>query len=230
MSILVQVSELQERARVLTDIPAFTADTHVTTAMILDFVKQSAQKLAGLIQEAGASEQYLTLSTTLSTTANVATVSLPANSMDVIRVALVIDGTREAQLNAAPLDYWAPDNSFWSELYLPLYRAIGNTLTFYPTPQQVYDVRVYYTVGFTVTATSDYLALRNNWDEFIVNDVCVRIRNRQNKAAQEFMQERAVAEDAIRRQLRRDLASPRTVRDLRCHTSPYPVRRRGFYE
>src|SRR5688572_3438947 len=134
MSMLVTVSDLQERFRVDTDILAFSTDTHVTTAMALDFVKRSAQKLAGLIQEAGASEQYLTLNTTLSTVADVPVVSLPANTADVIRVALVLDGDREVQLQVAPLDEWNPDQVNWDNNFIPYYRVMGATLTLFPTP------------------------------------------------------------------------------------------------
>jgi hypothetical protein len=225
MSLLVTVAELQESARVLTDIPAFTTDTHVTTAMALDFVKKSAQKLAGLIQEAGADEQYLTLSTTLSTTAGIPTVSLPANTMDVIRLAMVVGGDREVQMSIAPLDWWDPGPAFWIEPEnVPMYRVIGNTVTLFPTPTSVRTIRAYYTVGFTVVTTADILALRNNWDEFIVQDVCVRIRNRQNKDASAERAERAEAEAAIRRQLPRDRAGVRQIRDVR--DVPYDGRRR----
>lgn len=228
MSTIVTVSDLQERFRVDTDILAFTTDTHVTTAMALDFVKRSAQKLAGLIQEAGASEQYLTLNTTLSTVADVPVVSLPANTADVIRVALVLDGDREVQLQVAPLDEWNPDQVNWDNNFIPYYRVMGATLTLFPTPTAVRSLRVYYTVGFTVTSTSDVLALRSNWDEYIVANCCVLVRNRQNKAAQEFLLERDRAESAIVRQLKRDRAGVRQVRDLRCNWRP-EMRRRGFY-
>lgn len=228
MSMLVTVSDLQERFRVDCDLPAFTTETHVTTSNALDFVKRSAQKLAGLIQEAGASEQYLTLNTTLSTVADVPVVSLPANTADVIRVALVLDGDREVQLQVAPLDDWNPDQVNWDNNFIPWYRVIGATLTLFPTPTAVRSLRVYYTVGFTVTSTSDVLALRSNWDEYIVANCCVLVRNRQNKAGQEFLLERDNAERAIVRQLKRDRAGVRQVRDLRNDWRP-ELRRRGYY-
>lgn len=228
MSMLVTVAELQERFRVDTDIPTFTADTHVTTTNALDFVKRSASKLAGLIQESGASEQYLTLSTTLNTVADVPVVSLPANTADVIRVALVLDADREVQLNVAPLDDWNPDQVNWDNNFIPWYRVIGATLTLFPTPTAVRSLRVYYTVGFTVTSTSDVLALRSNWDEYIVANCCVLVRNKQTKAGQEFLLERDRAESAIVRQLKRDRAGVRQVRDVRGDWR-FEMRRRGYY-
>jgi hypothetical protein len=228
MSMLVTVAELQERFRVDTDIPAFSADTHVTTTNALDFVKRSASKLAGLIQEAGASEQYLTLNTTLNTVADVPVVSLPANTADVIRVALVLDGDREVQLNVAPLDDWNPDQVNWDNNFIPWYRVIGATLTLFPTPTAIRSLRVYYTVGFTVTSTADVLALRSNWDEYIVANCSVLVRNKQNKAGQEFLLERDRAEAAIVRQLKRDRAGVRQVRDVRGDWR-FEMRRRGYY-
>lgn len=219
MSLLVTVSELQERVRTQCDLPAYTTETHVTTAMILDFVKLSAQKLAGLIQEGGADEQYLTLSTELTTVPNVPLVSLPVNTADVIRLAMVVDGNdREVQMSVAPLDWWDPGPAFWLEpSNVPMYRLLGNTISLFPTPTTERTIRAYYTVGFTVSSVSDTLALRSNWDEFIVQDCCVRVRNRQGKDASEFRAERAEADAAIRRQLLRDRAGVSQVRDVRPH-------------
>lgn len=225
MSLLVTVAELQERFRVECDIPAFTTDTHVTTAMALDYVKLSAQKLAGLIQEAGGDEQYLTLSTNLSTVADIPVVSLPANTADVIRLAMVVGGDREVQMTIAPLDWWDPGPAFWIEPEnVPMYRIIGNTVTLFPTPTSVRTIRAYYTVGFTVTLTTDILALRSNWDEYIFQDCCCRVRRRQNKDGSDFKEERDRAEASIRRQLMRDRAGVHQIRDVR--SVPYDGRRR----
>lgn len=216
MSVLVLVSDLIERVRLDCEQPTFDANTHVTATAALDFIRRSASKLAGLVQEAGASEQHLTLSTTLTTTANVATVSLPANTIDVIRLAMVIDSNREAVMELASMEDWDPGPAWWNDPWsVPRYRLIGGTVTMFPTPSTARAIRAYYTVGFTVTATTDLLALQPNWDEYIVANACVLVRNRENKDASEFRAALAEADGAIRRQIRRDKNAVHVTRDVR---------------
>jgi hypothetical protein len=215
MSQLVTVSELQERVRVDCGLPVYTADTNISTTTILEFVKRAAQKLQGLIQQYRADEQYLTLSTTLTTVADVPVVSLPSNCQDLVRVSMEIDNDREIQLSPAPLEMWDPNQYFWDVNAVPMYRVIGNTITLFPTPTSARTLNVYYTVGFTVTATSDILALRPNWDEYIVQWCNIFVRNRQEKASPEFRDALSIAQQEIVGQLRRDRAGPRQARDLR---------------
>lgn len=218
MSILVQVSELIERSRLDCALPAYSTETLITSAAVLDYTKRSAQKLAALVQQHGADQQYLTLNTTLSTVAGVPTVSLPSNTLDVVRISMLTDGTNEVMLSPAPLDMWDPNPGLLSQMdwAVPMYSVQGNTITLYPTPTSVRTLRLYYTVGFTVTDTTDYLALRPNWDEFIVNHTNILIRGRQEKEAGQFASLLSAAQDAIVSQVKRDRAGPRQIRDVRC--------------
>lgn len=215
MSITVAVSELIERTRIDCGLPAYSTNTNITSAAVLDFTKRSAQKLAAYVQQLGADQHYFTLNTELSTIADIPIVSLPTNALDVVRIALVLDSTREVQLSVAPLDWWDPDPNYWDQNRVPMYSVQGNTITLYPTPTSVQTLRLYYTVGFTVTATSDTLALRPNWDEFITNSTNIMVRNAQEKACPEFMDAFDRAAAAIATQVRRDRAGVRQVRDVR---------------
>lgn len=215
MAILVQVSTLHERTRVDCDLPTYTTNSNVTLATILDYTQRSAQKLAALIQQYGSDEKYLTLSTTLTTTPSVATVTLPSNTLDVERVAMVIDANRETLMFPAPLEDWSPGTTLYDPDQVPSYRVIGNTLTLFPTPTTARTLRVYYSVGFTVSSTSDVLALRPNWDEFIVQYQNMLVCLRQGKSPGQFQQFFGDAGLAIMGQLKRDRAGPRQVRDLR---------------
>ena len=221
MSILVQVSELVERSRLDCALPTYGTETLITSAAVLDYVKRAAQKLAAFVQANGADQQYFTLNTTLATVADVAVVSLPVNTLDVQRIAMITDGTNEIMLSAAPLDGWDPSPSFLASLdwAVPRYSIQGNTITLYPTPTSVRTLRVYYTVGFTVTALVDYLALRPFWDEYITACVNILIRARQEKDATEFLRAKAEAEQAIVMSLRRDRAGVHQIRDVR---EPWP--------
>jgi hypothetical protein len=217
VSIIVQVSDLIERCQTDCALPEFSTETLITSAMVLDYMKRGAQKLAALIQQNGADQQYLTLDTTLAITANSPIVSLPVNTLDIIRVAIITSGSQECMLEPADVGAWDPNPGLLTSLDLavPRYSVQGNTITLYPTPTNAGTLHVYYTVGFTVTATSDYLALRPNWDEFIVNWANTMIRMRQEKDAADFVYARKEAENAIVSQLKRDRAGPRQIRDVR---------------
>jgi hypothetical protein len=231
MSFTVLVSELQERVRLDCGLPVYTANTNISTALILDFVKRSAQKCYAIAQRAGADQHYFTTNSTLATVANVATVSLPTNAQDVVRVAMVDPSGREVKLDPASLDNWDPATQGTSTYldYVPRYRVIGSTITLFPTPTAVRSLRVYYTIGFTVSATGDSLAMRPFWDEYIVNNCNVLVRNRQGQACPEFMQERDAAAGAISQTIKRDRAGPRQVRDVAPNFFNSYGRRRGFY-
>lgn len=216
MSILVPVSDLVERIQLDCGLPEFTTNTAITSAAVLDFVKRGAQKLAGLVQSAGAGEQYLSLTTSLTTTAGVPTVSLPSNTQDVLRVGWMYDGDREIQLSVASIDAWDSSEPNWGVDAVPTFRVMGNTLMLFPTPQSVKTINLFYTVGFSVTSTSDILALRESWDEFIVAEANIMVRNRLEKACPEFLMARDEARSAVVSQLRRDRAGIRQVRDVRC--------------
>jgi hypothetical protein len=215
VAILVPVSTLHERTRVDCDLPTYTSNSNITLAMILDYTQRAAQKLAAHIQQYGSDEKYLTLSTTLTTTPSVATVTLPTNTLDVERVSMVIDTNRETLMYPAPLEDWSPGTTMFDPEQVPSYRVIGNTLTLFPTPTTARTLRVYYSVGFTVSSTADVLALRPNWDEFIVQYQNMLVSLRQGKATGQFQQFFADAGLAIMGQLKRDRAGPRQVRDLR---------------
>lgn len=227
MSLLVTVSDLQERVRTDCGLPTYTTETNVSTADILDFVRRGAQKLAGLIQQYRADEQYLTLSTTLSTVAGVPVISLPANCQDVVRLGMVLDnGDREIPLEVAPLDEWQAESYFWDSNTIPKYRVIGNTITLFPTPQSVRTINAYYTVGFTVATSADVLALRPNWDEYIVNFCNILVRRRQEKDASDFRADLAQTTQELVSQLKRDRAGIRQVRDVRTPLFDLPRNRR----
>lgn len=228
--ILVPVTDLQTRVQLDCGLPAYSADTNITTTAILDFVKRSAQKLSGIVQRAGAGEHYLTTDSVVSTVVGIPFVSLPTNALSLVRIAMVVSGDREVMLDSAPIDSWDPNAAGFLDNIdtVPVYRVIGNTITLFPTPQQVRDLRLYYTLGFQVTSSADVLALQPFWDEYIVANCNVLVRNRQEKACPEFLQERSEAESAVISQIKRDRASPRQVRDLQGNFFDYFYPRRGM--
>jgi hypothetical protein len=231
MSFTVLVSELQEQVRLDCGLPVYTTNTNISTALILDFVKRSARKCYAIAQRAGADQHYFTTQSSLSTVVGVATVALPSNAQDVVRVAMVDTQGREVMLEPAALDDWDPTAQGMSAYLdiVPRYRVIGDTIKLFPTPQTVRTLRVDYTIGFTVASTASSLAVRPFWDEYMVANCCVLVRNRQSQACPEFITERDAAAGAITQTIKRDRAGPRQIRDVAPNFfDSYGRRRRGL--
>jgi hypothetical protein len=225
MSQLVTVSTLTERVRTLCDLASYTTNTGVTTAAILDLIKTSFSELAAIVKEY-TTEQLLTTSGTLTTTASVSTVSLPTNFSDLVRIAWQKDSTTEIDLEKANSDQFlaTPQGGYssgWDGYGVIRYRLMGPaTIELFPTPDAAYTLRLYYTTGIYVTSTSDVVMMRDGWDQWVVFNTCGLVRMRQQKTAEDpgpgsFFAQRDKKEADIRRQLKRDKFGINRIKDVR---------------
>jgi hypothetical protein len=197
--------------RVRCGLPTFTANTNITTAMILNMVQESARDLSGLLNEM---DWYFVTTSTLNTLANVPMVSLPTNFAQLLRLTWVRDDSWRYDVPAANLEQ-VPSSPVMSwESCLPSYRLIGDTLTFYPTPQAVYDLELLYSTGAFLVDAADTLYGQIGWDTWIVYNCCCIVKQRQDEEYGAFAQERASKLLEIRGQ-RRDHAGVKQPRDVR---------------
>lgn len=225
MSKFVTVSTLAERVRQLCDLGDYTTDTTITQACILDFLQVSLTELAAIAKEY-TTEQMLTSSGTLTTTASVSTVSVPTNFSDLVRLSWMKDATTEIdmikadsnQFQAAP---YGSSSSGWGGYGEIRYRIMGPaTIELFPTPDAAYTLRLYYTTGIYVTATTDTVMMRDGWEQWVVFNTCGLVRMRQQKTAEDlgpgsFFTQRDKKEMDIRRQLKRDKFGVNRIRDVR---------------
>jgi hypothetical protein len=215
MATSVLVSEVLEEARVRLDLPAFSTTTFVTSAAALNFVKFGARRLSAILRRAYGSE-YFTTRTTLSTQANVDTVSLPSNFTDLRQLAWMRTSTESVPLEMASVDEWlasSEDVQPWNSA--PKYRLIGQTITLYPCPNAIYTLSLYYDTGIFVTATSDTISAQPGWEEWLVLDFCIRVRQKEEKDASDFIVEReSVEQEILAAAQARDRFQTHTVRDL----------------
>lgn len=209
----VLVSDIQERVRTLCDLPAYTTTTPITSAMILDYVTVSANLLGALVKEAS-SEMYFVSSSTLTTTAGVAFVSVPSGFADLLRLSWQKSSSQDIPLDVADVDAFDAYPQAWGNR-VPQYRLIGQTIQFYPTPDAAYTLNCYYSTGLRPTSASDSLVLRDGWDLWIGLQAAVFVRMRQQKEASDITAMLGKVESDLKRQLHRDRFGPRQVRDLR---------------
>lgn len=209
----VLVSAIQERVRVLCDLPVYTADTPITSAMILDFVKVATELLAAIVGEASA-ELYFASSTQVTTVPGTPLVPVPAGFVSLLRVSWQRSTSEDLPLEVASVDHFDAYPHAWSSI-VPQYRLIGQDLKLFPTPDAAYTLNVYFSTGLSPTAPTDLLVLRAGWDLWIGLQTAMLVRARQQKDASDFAMLLGKSEQDIRRQLRRDRWGIRRVRDLR---------------
>lgn len=214
MSVAHLVSSLQERVRFRCALPAFTADTNVTTADILLLVQESVRELCGLMAEFNP-DAYFATTSDLATTANVASVALPTSFTKLLQIHWKKSASETIPLRLANLEdvgLLTPTLD-WVNKW-PAYRLEANTLEFFPTPKAVYTVAVRYSTGLFPTAAGDTLQLELGWDEWVVLDCCCKVRQRQEKAYSEFAGERTDKEMKIKDRARRDRVGYAQTRDV----------------
>lgn len=224
----IQVSTMQERARVMCGLPAFSTETTVTTADILDFAKTACAMLGGIVKEYGG-EWHTAASTTLTTVPDVDVVSLPSALSELLSLTWQKSATEEIELVRATVDEMRAYPNAWGDGYPIRYRLVGQTLTLFPTPNDDYTLNVYYTTGLYPTTAADYVSCRDGWDQWIALQMAIMCRAVQQKACPEFDGQLEKVEASIRRQLRRDKYGPRQARDVRGNTARAYLRSRLPY-
>jgi hypothetical protein len=209
----VPVSAIQERVRVLCDLPVYTTDTPITVDVILDFVKVATELLAAIVGEASA-ELYFASAAQLTTAPGVPTVALPAAFTSLIRVSWLKSVSEDIGLEVASSDHFEAYPSAWLNV-VPRYRLSGQSLQLFPTPDAAYTLNAFFSTGLSPTTAADVLVLRAGWDLWIGLQTAILVRARQQKDASDFSMLLGKVENDLRRQLKRDRWGIRRVRDMR---------------
>jgi hypothetical protein len=221
MSRLVQLSTIRDRVITLCDLPAaLDTTTSPTASQMLDLLQVSASMLSGMVREFPGASLHFAESSTLTTASGIASVSLPSSASDVLRVAWSRDATTEVLLQRATVEQMRPSPQGWDTAMVPTYRVVGNTLEFYPTPDGVYNISVYYSTGLYPSSTASYLWCMDGWDQWVAIHASTLVRARQQRACPELDMMLAQLGQGLRNQFKRDI-SPAQVRDVRCEPVGY---------
>jgi hypothetical protein len=219
----VALSTIQARVITLCDLPeTLDTDTPVTSAQMLDFLKLACSLLGGIVKEYAA-EMYFTTSGQLSTVADTPTVALPSGFSQLQRLVWLRSDTEELELVPATVEHMAAHPRSWgaSETVLIAYRIVGQTIELYPTPDAVYTLKAHYSTGLYPADINASFVAQDGWDQWVTLYTCLLVRKRQQKDASDFMlalygpDGRSGVEGNVRKQLKRDRAGVRRVRDVR---------------
>lgn len=213
----VTLSNVREAIRTRYELPTFSSSTWVTTTQINALINASLQALYGMLIEAYG-DNYFTESTTLTTTADVNTTSLPSGSYKLVALWWVrgtddVVRIRRADVDDMRLAYYSSKD--WNA-YGPKFRLLGaSSIQWLPTPSAAYDVRcVHVKLPSDLSADGDTFEAGAGWEEWVVNDVCAMLAAREEKDPSLYLQKRADAETRIRQQApERDEGSPLQIRD-----------------
>lgn len=214
MGISIAVSDLIEDVRLRAELPTYTTSTSVRTADILYWIKRSLQRLSGIIWSSGDASQ-LALETTLTTTAGIDMISMPTDMQALVSIYYVRDSSYEVPMDRMnPDDLGDVEQRDWDG-EVPRYTLKGESIQLRPVPAGAYTVRIEYVTGLVISASTDVVQLYSGWDEWVVLDAAIKVKQRLQQPYVEIMQEREKVEAEIRRQVDRDRYRGAVVRDLR---------------
>lgn len=217
-------------------IPTPAVGEFLTPDMCLDFIQSGCERLSGLVTRAFG-DGYWRQTATLATQAGLDLVSLPQDTMTVSSVHWLTNDTAYSLGRADVHEYdprsqsWGQPND-WSLAYgvMPMYTLEANVLRLVPTPNQVYSLRVAYTTGLFVTALSDTIPANLGWKEFLINDFCETVGQREQKDVSQFTQRRLEVQQQILDQAaQRDRFATYQVRDTRSVDRRSVLNRRRYY-
>lgn len=205
------LAQLRQEVRQRADLES---SNHVTDSEVNRYVNQSCAALHGLIAEAD--EDYLTVSTTITTVAGTGTYAFTGYRIRWVEA--VINGL------TVRLDRWRFDQrdqlinaaTRWTSTgAIPLYRYVRGQISLLPVPDGAYSVTIWHIDPFAdLTLDSDTFNGEDGWEEWVVLDAAIKCLTKEESDPSALMAERQRVEQRIRAALgTRDHARPDTAVD-----------------
>lgn len=176
------LSDLVEDVRTRYDLPVFSADTFVNQTAVERFIQESLQDLYAILTETYGSDYFLTTAT-IAATQNIATTALPSGAGKIRRLYWYrgVDDVPEIHKGK-------PDDlklSFYSARSWDdgvRYYLTGRNITWLPTPNQTYSVRILYSATqANIDSSSNPWSAEAGWADYVIEDVCRKIAEREEK-------------------------------------------------
>lgn len=206
------LSDLVEDVRVRYELPSFSSSTYVTQTAVERFVQESIQDLNAILEECYGSDYFLTTS---SITASSATTALPAGAGKVRALYWRRGADDLVQILPATVDHMRYAFYEATDWNCPRYKLTGRTLTWLPIPNQSYTVKIVHTgTQANIDSSSNPWLAEAGWAEYVVEDVCRKICEREEKDPSVWMAGRGEWEKRIRSQAPdREDGQPTAIRD-----------------
>ena len=198
-------TEVEERC----DLPASSATTHVTLAMMNNWLRQSSRSFADLLISSYG-EKYFYKNLDFSTVNGQQEYPLPADFYQHHLFRVDVSG-RDETIHRASTDtlYIDPQGRRgWVSAALPRYRLLGANIVFTPIPRGVHLIRHWYIPTLVVLDASDVpkadfdddtdkIDGHNGWEDWLILDMCAKVQVRQRRDAMEYLRERGIVEQRI---------------------------------
>jgi len=201
---LVTFSALRESVRQRYDLPTtFSTSTFITLAHVNELINASLSAFYGMLGEAYG-DSYFAARATLSVAANAPTTALPATCVKLIRLWWVRGTDDVIQIRRGTADdlrliSYAPRP--WTGCG-PRYRLAGQTVQWLPAPSVAATVACdFVAVPADLVTDSETFEAGPGWQEWVVNDVCVKIAHKEETSPAGYQAERADWERRIRAQM-----------------------------
>lgn len=214
------VADLLTNIAAITGSATFTASTRVTSTQVTYWLSQAVRSWSALMRQKFPEDRELIQTATLTTTAGLSLVSLPADCGEVHSVVwqrgtndyVLLESAQQGDLA------WRLDTGdTWEGACIePRYRLAGQTLEVFPPGNSAETLEVYYTShlssgGATVIAKIDF----DRWVEYDVAALVCTAKSQTARAA-EFKQSKALLEnDLLSRARQRDVNKVNTIRDTK---------------
>ncbi len=224
MPTTVQVQALLDECAFRLHTPPFATGEFVTLADALRILRGSCGRLSALLAGVASSELFARTDA-LTVQAGLDLASLPQDFETLRAVTLAINGSVYELLPTHPGGTAGSTGAAvtpsaavtWTPSTLPGYWLEDQIIRFSSASSATTEVVVsYVSTGLTFADEDSYLVLGAGWDEWLVNDVCEKIRVREQKDSADFRQMRADATQLVLAgAVKRDRFGPLSIRDVR---------------
>lgn len=180
MARTVTLLQLRTDARLYADERPGGASTFITDTEANRLVNLALTELYDLLVEARGQEYYETVSTSTSTVAGTATISLPSDFYQLLGVHLqwaTNDLEPVQDLEHIQDRHWLVNLGTWSKYAPKAYRLRGASLEFFPTPTSVVTVALRYIPAFTdLAADGSTFDGVNGWEKLVALRAAIEMR------------------------------------------------------
>lgn len=212
----VSAQDLIDRARERTDSVGSTFYTDATE--LLEWCSESYKELYDWMVTCYGPAYFVTVST-VSATASTATTALPSGFLKLLRLDVAFDGIRVPlkpfSLSDAVLDNTAHT---WDRGVDIRYHIEGTNLRWHPIPKSTTTVNIFYVPTPTILSTlaTNIDATAEQWQEYIVVDLAIKMRTKEESDVSALLAEKAMLRQRIEQTAPpRDAGQPQAPVDVR---------------
>jgi hypothetical protein len=180
----VSIATVLVNAAQLGGFPAFSSGTNTTEAQAVRWVQEGLASLQALQKQKLGSDRAAIESIALSTQVGVNFLSLPSDAIDVQDVIWSKDSTTSYRLSPAndvDVEPVGIDAREWVDP--PKYRLEGGALLFYPCPDAVHSISIWFTGYSTISTSSDSVQGALDWQKWLTNDLAIKCLIRKRRLA-----------------------------------------------